>query len=189
MHLIRYVIVHDHGLNGAGVSRRTYRTLAEAEAELPAIEKRDGAGTGYSGAHVEAIEVPVTPPPLKVSTLGPDDTLIVNLAERAAEPEAIEALAHVLEAALAGRWLVLDGVDAISPASASISPPGTPDRLPWSYYAPELTTRLKGLIERFPHRTVADAAATLADLIDEHGPEAVAQRVTDRNGTAGRAIR
>ena len=175
MHLIRYVIVHDHGLNGAGVSRRTYRTIEEAEAERPALERRDGGGTGYSGAHIEPIEVPVAPPPLKVTTLGPDDTLIVN-AGVPLDAEAVEGIAGVLDASIGDRWLLLDGVDAVGPASASISPARTDDRLAWSDYAPELTARLKGLAERFPPRTVADAAVALADLIEEHGPEAVAAR-------------
>lgn len=175
MHLIRYVIVHDYGLNGAGVSRRTYRTLAEAEAELPALVKADGGGTGYSGAHIEPIEVPIAPPPFKVTTLGPDDTLIINAAAGLDE-ELVDGIAHVLEARIGDRWLLLAGDDAITAASAAISPHTPADRLPWSYYAPELCTRLKGLAERFPPRTVADAAVTLADLIDEHGPDAVADR-------------
>ena len=161
MHTIRYAIVLANG----AVERRTALTLDEA-AEL--LGDRDG--------YVWPIEVKLTPPPIKVSTLGPDDTLIVNLAAREPEPEAIEALAHVLDAQLPDRWLVINGVDAISPAAAAVAPAGAPERLPWSHYAPELVTRLKGLVSRFPARTVADAAVTLADLIDEHGPEAVEQR-------------
>jgi len=175
MHLIRYAIVHDHGLNGASVSRRTYRTLDEAKAARPAVERSDGGGTGYSGAHIEPIEVPVTPPPLKVATLDADATLVVT-ASANLDAADIEAIAHVLDHRVGDRWLLLAGDGAISSASASISSSQADERLPWSHYAPELTTRLKGLIDRFPHRTVADAAATLADLIDEHGPEAIARR-------------
>lgn len=46
------------------------------------------------------------------------------------------------------------------------------ERLPWSYWAPELRQRLKQLAQRFPAQAIADCAAELAKLIDEHGPKA-----------------
>jgi hypothetical protein len=158
---IRYVVVLANG----AVDRRTATTLDEA-AEL--LGDRDG--------YVWPIEVKIAAPPLKVSTLGPSDTLIVNVGARGLDNDALDGIIGVLTATLGDRWLLLDGADAVGPASASISLGEAADRLPWSYYAPELTTRLKGLVERFPPRTVADAAVTLADLIDEHGPDAVLER-------------
>lgn len=53
--------------------------------------------------------------------------------------------------------------EAASPAEEA------PDRLPWSFWAPELRESLKELAGRFPAQAIADCAAELARLVAEHG--------------------
>ena len=93
------------------------------------------------------------------------------------DPETIDLLADLVAERL------LDREDAAAPPAET--PPATAepaDRLPWSFWAPELRTRLKDLAGRFPANAIADCAAELAALIAEHGPnadEAIAQLDAD----------
>lgn len=157
---------------GELVSDRAYRDLDELE--------RDPLFVDVS-IIPHLIAVDIAPPPLKVATLAADATLVVSLAGDQ-ELEQLEAMGDTLSAVVGDRWLILDGERAKTAPRGPQEAPGAPERLPWSHYSPDLTTRLKGLVERFPHRTVADAAVTLADMIDEHGPDAVRERRAARGG-------
>lgn len=52
-----YVIVHDYGLNGAGVEPLGYASAGLAELARPALELENGGYTGYNGATVEPVEL------------------------------------------------------------------------------------------------------------------------------------
>lgn len=157
-----YVIVHDCGLNGVAIEpAKAYPTEEAAEealAALFAIPRNELTGathdirqtTGYSGAEVVELELALP----DVAT-----AVLIELANVTSE---LGHLSHVLSLGL--------GVTAAPEAAPAAEE--APERLPWAYWAPELRTRLKQLAARFPAQAIADCAAELAQLIEEHGPKA-----------------
>ena len=118
--------------------------------------------------------------PFKVATLDADGILVITLAAPL-DPAVLDHLTLTLKRTVGDRYLILDGDGApiVAAEQARIAQDAR-ERLPWDHYAPELRTRLKGLVARFPRWTVADCAVALAELIDEHGDAAVAERRRNR---------
>jgi hypothetical protein len=107
-------------------------------------------------------------------------------AELEAERVAIDG--NVRAARVRVRWqrgtdAVVDELENGSPEAAQ-SVEEARERLPWDHYAPELRDALKDLAATYPADTLVDAAHRLAELIAEHGADALAARRAARQEVA-----
>jgi len=102
-----------------------------------------------------------------VLVLPPDANLIVTVNTDLATVEDLEVLTEELERLIPGRWLVIAGTAATTPAAPAQEPQDATERLPWHHWAPELRTRLKALAHLHAPDLVAAVARGLAGPDDE----------------------